>query len=87
MTTTSYPASPDSAAGAHPIVVDDAFRDVLACALMARHRAQIRSQPELMFMRSTWDTDEWARAEADTLLAHIRAVLERPALRPPVPAS
>jgi hypothetical protein len=87
VTTTSYPASPDSAAGVHPIVVDDAFRDVLACALMARHRAQIRSQPELMFMRSTWGTDEWARAEADTLLAHIRAVLERPALRPPVPAS
>jgi hypothetical protein len=68
-------------------VLDDAFRDVLACALIARHRAQFRSQPELMFMRSTWDADEWARAEADTLLAHIRAVLERPALQPPIPAS
>jgi hypothetical protein len=31
--------------------VDDAFRDVVARALIARHRAQIRSQPELMFMR------------------------------------
>jgi hypothetical protein len=87
VTTTSYPASPASAAGAHPILVDDAFRDVLASALIARHRAQIRSQPELMFMRSTWDADEWARAEADTLLAHIRAVLDRPAMRPPTPAS
>ena len=87
VTTTSYPANPASAAGAHQIVVDDAFRDVLASALIARHRAQIRSQPELMFMRSTWDADEWARAEADDLLAHIRAVLERPALRPPTPAS
>ncbi len=73
VTTRSYPANPASVAGAHPIVLDDAFRDVLACALIARHRAQIRSQPELMFMRSTWDADEWARAEADTLLAHIHA--------------
>ena len=86
MTTISYPASPAPAAGARPILVDDAFRDVLACALIARHRAQIRSQPELMFMRSTWDADEWARAEADTLLAHIQAVLEQRALRPPTAA-
>jgi hypothetical protein len=64
-------------------LLDDAFRDVLASALIARHRAQIRSQPELMYMRSTWEADEWARAEADTLLAHIRAALERSALRPP----
>jgi len=67
--------------------LDDTFRDVLAGALIARDRAQIRSQPELMFMRSTWDADEWARAEADTLLAHIRAVLERPVLQPSGPTS
>lgn len=77
MTTTSYPPRPASADCAHPIYLDDAFRDVLASALITRHRAQIRSQPELMFMRSTWDADEWASAEADTLLAHIRAALER----------
>jgi hypothetical protein len=86
VTTTSYPVNPASAAGAHPILLDDAFRDVLARALIARHRAQIRNQPELMFMRSTWDADEWARAEADTLLVHIRTVLGRP-LQPPTPAS
>lgn len=78
VTTTGYPPNPASAASAHSICLDDAFRDVLAGALIARHRAQIRSQPELMLMRSTWDAGEWARAEADTLLAHIRAVLERP---------
>jgi hypothetical protein len=87
VTTVSYPARPSSTAGAHPILVDDAFRDVVARALIARHRAQIRSQPELMFMRSTWDADEWARAEADALLAHVRAELEGPALQPPTPAS
>jgi hypothetical protein len=77
VTTISYPPSPASAASAPPVFLDDAFRDVLADALIAHHRAQIRSQPELMFMRSTWDADEWARAEADTLLTHIRAALAR----------
>jgi hypothetical protein len=64
-----------AAASAHPIVLDAAFRDLLASALIARHRAQTRNQPELMFMWSIWDADEWARTEADTLLAHIRTVL------------
>ena len=79
MTTISYPPSPAHTAGASPVLLDDAFRDVLVSALIARHREQIRSQPELMFMRSTWDPDEWARAEADTLLVHIRTALERAA--------
>jgi hypothetical protein len=61
-------------------LLDATFRDLLASALIARHHAQIRNQPELMFMRSTWDAAEWARAEADTLLAHIRAALEHQAL-------
>lgn len=88
VTTRGYPPA-GSPASAHPIVLDAAFRDLLASALIARHRAQIRNQPELMFMRSTWDADEWARTEADTLLAHIRTVLahraeqKSPSCRPP----
>lgn len=62
---------------AREVALDDGFRDLLADALIARHRAKIPDQPELMFLRSTWDADEWARAEADQLLAHIDAVLER----------
>jgi hypothetical protein len=76
VTTNSYLPGAASAAGAHPILVDTTFRDLLASALIARHRGQICNQPELIFMRSTWDADEWAQAEADTLLAHIRAALE-----------
>jgi hypothetical protein len=62
---------------AREVALDDGFRDLLADALIARHRAKIPDQPELMFLRSTWDADEWARAEADELLAHIDAVMER----------
>ncbi len=72
----SYSSGAAYPTNAHPIVLDDAFRDLLTCALIARHRARIRSQPELMFMRSTWDADGWAQAEATTLLVHIRAALE-----------
>ncbi len=43
----AYPAS------AHRIVLDDTFRDLLASALIARHRTQLYRQPELMLMRST----------------------------------
>ena len=32
------------------------------------------------------DADEWAHAEAGTLLAHIRAALEKRALQPPAAA-
>ncbi|HKS52696.1 MAG TPA: hypothetical protein VJS67_12580 [Pseudonocardiaceae bacterium] len=76
MTTIGYPADAASPANGRPISLDDTFRDLLACALVARHQAHIRSQPELMFLRSTWDPGEWARAEADMLLAHIRAGLK-----------
>ncbi len=58
------------------IRLDDDFRDLLANALIARHRAQITEAPELMFLRATWDADGWARAEADQLVAHIRAAME-----------
>ena len=64
-------------ASAREVALDDGFRDLLADALIARHRARIADQPELMFLRSTWDADEWARAEADQLLAHIDARMER----------
>ena len=67
----------ESPVRAREVALDDGFRDLLADALIARHRAKIPDQPELMFMRSTWDADEWARAEADQLLAHISAVVER----------
>ena len=75
----AYPAS-------DRIVLDDTFRDLLASALIARHRAQLHRQPELMLMRSTWDADQWARAEADALLAHVRALLRNRALQPPAAA-
>ncbi|MGH3765255.1 MAG: hypothetical protein ACRDS0_06495 [Pseudonocardiaceae bacterium] len=61
----------------HEVALDDGFRDLLADALIARQRAKISDQPELMFLRSTWDADEWARPEADQLLAHIQTVLDR----------
>lgn len=64
-------------ASAREVALDGGFRDLLADALIARHRARIPDQPELMFLRSTWDADEWARAEADQLLAHIDARMER----------
>jgi hypothetical protein len=79
MATISYPPGAGWAAGA--VYLDDTFRDLLAAALVTRQRAQIRSQPELMFLRSSWDAGEWARAEADTLLAHIRTELEHRAPR------
>jgi hypothetical protein len=72
----SYSSGAAYPTNAPPIVLDEAFRDLLARALSARHRAQLRSHPELMFMRSTWDADGWAQAEATTLLVHIRAALE-----------
>ena len=65
-----------STVSVHEVALDDGFRDLLAGALIARHRAKIPDHPELMFLRSTWDADEWARAEADQLLAHIRTVME-----------
>ncbi|HEX8934377.1 MAG TPA: hypothetical protein VF788_09325 [Pseudonocardiaceae bacterium] len=68
---------PHRMVSAREVALDDGFRDLLADALIARHRAKIGDQPELMFIRSTWDADEWARAEADQLLAHIDAVMER----------
>ncbi len=58
------------------IRLDDGFRNLLANALIARHRARITQEPELMFLRETWDADGWARAEADQLVAHIRAAME-----------
>lgn len=60
----------------HEIRLDDGFRILLANALIARHRAQITEAPELMLLRETWDADEWARAEADRLLAHIVAAMK-----------
>jgi hypothetical protein len=60
----------------HEIRQDDDFRDVLANALIARHRAQIPQAPELMLLRETWAADGWARAEADQLITHIRAATE-----------
>ncbi len=60
----------------HEIRLDDDFRDLLADALIARHRAQIPQAPELMLLRETWDAHGWARAEADQLMAHIRAAME-----------
>jgi hypothetical protein len=56
--------------------LDDGFRNLLANALIARHRARINQAPELMLLRETWDADGWARAEADQLVAHIRAAME-----------
>ncbi len=60
----------------HEIRLDDDFRDLLANALITRHRAQITEAPELVLMRETWAADGWARAEADQLMAHIRAAME-----------
>jgi hypothetical protein len=62
---------------AHEIRLDDGFRDLLANALIARHRAQITEAPELLLLRATWHADGWARAEADKLLAHIHAAMEQ----------
>ncbi|MGH3779192.1 MAG: hypothetical protein ACRDRO_00820 [Pseudonocardiaceae bacterium] len=56
--------------------MDDGFRILLANALIARRRVQITEAPELMLLRKTWDADGWARAEADQLMAHIRAAME-----------
>jgi hypothetical protein len=53
--------------------LDEEFRNLLAGALIARRRAQILAQPELMLLRATWDAAAWARTEADELLAYIRA--------------
>jgi hypothetical protein len=61
----------------HEIRLDDGFRDLLANALIARHRAQITEAPELMLLRATWDAGGWARAEADHLVAHIGAAMVR----------
>lgn len=58
------------------IRLDDGFRNLLANALIARHRARITEAPELMLLRETWDADGWARAEADQLVAHIRVAME-----------
>lgn len=60
----------------HEIRLDDDFRDLLANALIARRRAQIPQAPELMLLRETWAADGWACAEADQLMAHIRAATE-----------
>jgi hypothetical protein len=60
----------------HEIHLDDDFRDLLANALIARRRAQIPDAPELMLVRETWAADGWAGAEADQLIAHIRAATE-----------
>lgn len=59
------------------IHLDDDFRDLLANALIARRRAQIKEAPELMLLQATWDAGGWTRAEADTLLAHIQGAIER----------
>jgi hypothetical protein len=77
MATISYPPGTAASANGHAIFLNDTFRDLLAAALAMRHRAQIRGQPELMLLRSTWDASEWAQAEADTLLAYLRAVLDQ----------
>lgn len=58
------------------IRLDDRFRDLLANALIARHRAQLTESPELLLLRATWDAQGWARAESDKLLAHIQAAME-----------
>lgn len=60
----------------HEIRLDDGFRDLLANALIARHRERVAEAPELMLLRSTWDADGWARAEADQLAAHISAAMK-----------
>lgn len=51
------------------------FCDLLADALVARHRARITEAPELMLLRETWD-GRWARAEADQLMAYLRAAMD-----------
>ena len=59
----------------HEIRCDDGLRDLLADALIARHRARIREAPELMLLRETWDGG-WAPAEADQLMAYIQAAMD-----------
>jgi hypothetical protein len=59
----------------HEVRLDDGFRDLLADALIARHRARIPEAPELMLLRETWDGG-WARAEADQLMAYIQAAMD-----------
>ena len=59
----------------HEIRLDDGFRDLLANALIARHREHITEAPELMLLRETWDGG-WARAEADQLMAYLRAAMD-----------
>jgi hypothetical protein len=59
----------------HEIRCDDGLRDLLADALIARHRARIREAPELMLLWETWDGG-WARAEADQLMAYIEAAMD-----------
>ncbi len=62
------PAQP--AVSRHEIRLDDGLRDLLADALIARHRTRIPEAPELMLLRETWDGG-WARAEADQLMAYL----------------
>ncbi|MDT7597846.1 MAG: hypothetical protein QOJ06_3392 [Pseudonocardiales bacterium] len=59
----------------HEIRRDDGLRDLLADALIARHRARIPEAPELMLLRETWDGG-WARVEADQLMAYIQAAMD-----------
>jgi hypothetical protein len=60
----------------HESQLDDGFRDLLAHALIARHRARITEAPELMLLRETWD-GAWARAEADQLMSYLRAAMDQ----------
>ena len=62
--------------GQHESQLDDGFRDLLAHALIARHRARITEAPELMLLRETWD-GAWARAEADQLMIYLRPAIDQ----------
>ena len=51
-------------------------RELLVKALAARRLEQARQEPELLYLRSTYDR-EWAEQEADQRLGHMRAIQAR----------
>jgi hypothetical protein len=51
-------------------------RELLVNALTARRFEQARQEPELLYLRSTYDR-EWAEREADSLLGHMRPIQAR----------
>ena len=51
-------------------------RELLVKALAAHRLEQARQEPDLLYLRSTYDR-EWAEQEADQLLGHMRAIHAR----------